>query len=172
MHQGFIGRPRPVQGLLMSPTAGAPGGPERRTSPVTGVAVALASAVPLLLSGPFVAAVTDRGTGGVTPPGALPLIGIPPCAASREVFPEGLLARPSVGVVAHPQPRLARRPRDEAAKGRASRGRGAVPLALRRAPGRRLCGGARRGAVVPPRAETAPPPPRRGRSARGPRRSR
>jgi hypothetical protein len=162
---GFIGRDIEVQVLLVDPAEGAQIGAERRACPFTGVAVDLASAVPVIISGPFVDAVADRGMGGVTPSVAVPLIGIQPCAAGREVFYDELMTRPSVGVVTHPKTLLARLTRDDTENGRTIVGIGAVPLALIRAPARRIRGIAMGGAFFPPRSDTVHPPQRPCRSS-------
>jgi hypothetical protein len=70
--------------------------------------VDLASAVPIIIPGPFVDAVADRGMGWMTTPVALPLIGIQPGAASRQVFDDELVTSSPVRMVAHPKALLAR----------------------------------------------------------------
>src|SRR5262245_40133977 len=102
-----------MQILLVDTPEDTQVGTERRTGPFTGIAVDLPFAVSVISSGPFVDAVADRGMGRVTSPVALPLVGIQPCAASREVFHDELKTRPSVGAVAHPKPLLACLTRDE-----------------------------------------------------------
>jgi hypothetical protein len=149
----------------VNPTEGTQVGAERRACPFTGIAVDLPSAVPVIISGPFVDAVADRGMGRVTPPVALPLVGIQPCAASREVFHDELMTRPSVGAVTHPEPLLACLTRDETDNGRTIIGIGAVPLALIRAPAGRIRGVAMGGTFFPPRSDTVHLPQRRRRSS-------
>jgi hypothetical protein len=60
-----------MQVLLVDPAEGTQIGVERRASAFTGVAVDLASAVPIIIPCPFVDAVADRGMGWMTPPVAL-----------------------------------------------------------------------------------------------------
>ena len=91
-----------MQVLLVNPTEGSQIGAERRSCPFTGVAVDLASAVPVIIPGPFADTVADCGMGWVTTSVALPLIGIQRCAASWKVFQHELMTSPSVGMVAHP----------------------------------------------------------------------
>jgi hypothetical protein len=155
-----------MQVLLVDPTEGAQVGPQRCARPFTGVAVHFTSAIAIVIPCPLMDAMTDRRMGRVTPSVALPLIGIQPRAASREVFPDELMTRPSVGVVAHPKTLLARLTRDDTDNGRAIIGIGAVPLALIRAPARRIYRVAMRGAFFPPRSDTVHPPQRRCRSSR------
>src|SRR5262245_38317340 len=118
MDHRVIGRHIEMPVRLVDPTEGAHIGAECRSGPFTGVAVDLASAVPVIIPGPFADAVADSGMGWVTPPIALPRIGIQLGAASRKVFHQALMTRPPVRVVAHPQPLLARLPRDQTDDGR------------------------------------------------------
>ncbi len=166
MDHGFIGRHLEMQVLLVDPTAGTPIGAERRSCPFTGVAVDLAAAVPVIIPGPFVDAVADRGMGGVTPSVALPRIGRQLRAANRKVFHHALMTSPSVRVVAPPKTLLARVAGDDADAGRTLMGRGAVPLALIRAPAGRSRGVARGCACFPRHSGRVHPPQRPCRPAR------
>jgi hypothetical protein len=114
----------------VDPAEGTQIGAERCSCPFTGVAVDLASAIPIIIASPFVDAVADRGMGWMTPPLALPLIGIQPGAASRKVFDDEPMISPPVRVVAHPKTLLARLTRDETDDRGPIVGRGAVALAL------------------------------------------
>jgi hypothetical protein len=127
--------------------------------------VDLAAAVPVIIPGPFVDAVADRGMGWVTPSVALPLIGIQLCAANRKVFHHELMTSPSVRVVAHPKTLLARVAGDDADDGRTIIGIGSVPLALIRAPAGRIRGVAMGRAFFPPRSDIVHPPQRPCRSS-------
>ena len=77
----------------------------------------LAAAVPVIIPGPFVDAVADRGMSWVTPSVALSRIGIQLGAANRQVFHDALMTHPPVRVVAQPKPLLACVARDEADDG-------------------------------------------------------
>jgi hypothetical protein len=103
-----------------------------------------AVAIPLIIPCLFVDAVADRGMGWMTPPVALPLIGVQPCAASRQVFDDEPMTSPPVRVVAHPKPRLARLTRDTTDNRRPTIGVGAVVFALIRAAAGRIIRGAMR----------------------------
>jgi TOBE domain-containing protein len=112
---------------------GPPEGPQRRAErgscPFTRVAVPLTSAVPIIVPGPLVDAVVDRGMSWITPPVALPRIGVQPRAASRKVFDDAPMTSPPVRVVAHPKPLLSRLTRDSTDERRPIIGVGAVAYA-------------------------------------------
>ena len=90
----------------------------------------LTSAIPIIIPRPFVDAMADRGMGGMTPPVALPLIGIQTRAASRQVFADELVTSPPIRVVTHPQSLLARFSRDDTDDRRPIVGVGAVALVV------------------------------------------
>ena len=120
-----------MQVLLVDPAEGTQIGAERRSCPFTGVAVDLASAVPIIIiPGPFVDAVADRGMGWMTPPVALPFIDIQLRAASRKVFDDESMTSPPIRVVAHPKTLLTRLTRDDTDDRGPIVGVGAVAFAL------------------------------------------
>jgi hypothetical protein len=135
-------------------------GTERCSCPFTGVAVDLASAVPIIIPGPCVDAMADRGMVWMTTPVALPLIGIQLGAASRKVCNDELVTRPPVRMVAHPQALLARLARDDTDDWGAIVGRGAVACALI-GPSAWWVGGIAMGRTVFPRRFGTIHPPRR-----------
>jgi hypothetical protein len=119
------------------------------------------SAIPIIIPRPFVDAVADRGMGGMTPPVALPLIGIQTRAASRKVFADELMTSPSVRVVTHPKPLLARLSRDDTDDRGPIVGVGAVAFALVGAAPGRVTWVAMGRAFFPRRSDTTRPPQRR-----------
>ena len=90
----------------------------------------LASAVPIIIPGPCVDAMADRGMDWMTTPVALPRIGIQLGAASRKVFNAELVTSPPVRMVAHPKALLACLARDNTDDWGAIVGIGAVAFAL------------------------------------------
>jgi hypothetical protein len=65
-----------MQLLLVDAPEGTEVRAERRASACTGVAVDLAEAVPICIPGPLMYTVADADMGRMTPPIALPLVGI------------------------------------------------------------------------------------------------
>src|SRR5262245_13986336 len=59
----FVCRDVEIEVRFVDPAAGSQMGAERRTGPFTGVAVDLASAVPVIISGPCVNPMADGGMG-------------------------------------------------------------------------------------------------------------
>ena len=145
----------------MDPPEGTQIRAERCSCPFTGVAVDLASAIPIIVPCPFVDAVADRGMGWMTPPVALPLIGVQPRAASRKVCDDEPMTSPPVRVVAHPKTLLARLTRDQTDERRPIIGVGAVAFALIRAAAGRIMRVAMGRAFFPPRSGITRPPQRR-----------
>jgi hypothetical protein len=75
-----------MQILLVNTSESTPVGTQCRTRSLAGVAMHFASAITIIIPRPFVDAVADRGMGWMTPPVALPFVGVQPRAASRNVF--------------------------------------------------------------------------------------
>jgi len=111
-----------------------------------------ASAIAIIIPGPFVSTMADGGMRWMTAAIALPFVGVQPRAASWDIFGDERVARPCVCVVAYPQALLARVPRNDADDGGPIVGIGAVPFALIGAPPGRIGGVAMRGAFFPPRS--------------------
>ena len=70
----------------MDTSEGTQVGAERRTRPFAGVAVDLASAIPIIIPRPFVHAMADRGMGRMAAAVALPFVGIEHRAAAAGTF--------------------------------------------------------------------------------------
>jgi hypothetical protein len=70
----------------MDSTEGAQIGAKRCAGPLAGVAVHLTWAISLIIPRPLVHAVADRRVVGMAPALALPLIGVEPRAAHRDVL--------------------------------------------------------------------------------------
>jgi hypothetical protein len=102
--------------------------PERGPRSLAGVAVDLASAIPIVIPRPLMHAVADGGMAWVAPPIALPLIGIEQRAARRKVLRDQGRAGARVCMVADPPALLPRLTRDHADDGWAVIGIGTVPL--------------------------------------------
>jgi hypothetical protein len=166
MDQGFIGGHRERPRWRVHASDGAPRRPERGPSALPGLAMDLAAPIPLGIPGPGMPAGADRGVCRMAAPVAPPLVGRQPCAARRHVVGEEAVPRPCVRVVAAPEARRPRLPRQEADEGGPIVGSGAVPWALMGASTGRGGGIARRRALLPQRADPAPPPRRMGQPAR------
>jgi hypothetical protein len=78
-------------------------GAKRGTRSLTGMAMHFALAISVIVPRPFVDPMADRRMGWMTPPVALPCIGVQLGAASRKVCNDELVTRPPVRVVAHPE---------------------------------------------------------------------
>src|SRR5262245_29608462 len=78
-------------------------GAERRPGPFTGVAVDLASAVPIIIAGPFVDPMADGGMGWMTTVIALPFIGVQDRVLPRNILGDEVGAGALVRVVTHPK---------------------------------------------------------------------
>ena len=100
----------------------------------------LASAVPIIIAGPFVDPVTDGGMGQMAPMITLPFIGVEDRALPRHILGDEISARAPVCVVAHPKALLAGLTRQHTDDGRTIIGIGAMSLALIRAPAWRILG--------------------------------
>ena len=95
----------------MDPAAGAPRGPQGRARPLTAVAVSCTSASAMLIPRPLLHAMADRGLSWLTPPVAVPLLGVEPRAGRRDVLREQGRAGVGISLVTDPPtlfPRLAR----------------------------------------------------------------
>jgi hypothetical protein len=135
---------------------------ERRTCSFAGVAVDLASAIPIIISRPLAHAMADRGMREWAPPITRPCIGIEPRALGGHVVSNQVLAGLPVRMVAEPPALLACVARDDTDDGGPSVGRGAVAFALIGASTRWSGGSAMRRACFPPRCGTVHPPRRQG----------
>ena len=162
---GFIGRHVEMQVRLVDAPERAQVGPERRASSFTGVAVDLASAIPIIVPGPFVGAVAHGGVGGMAAVIALPFVRIEHRAAGRDVLRHQVVASPCGRVVADPEAVLARVPRHDTDDGWAIVGIGPMPFPLIGAPTGRVGRIRMRGAFFPPRFGTARLPQKRCRSS-------
>jgi hypothetical protein len=86
----------------------ASGAPERGPCPLTGMAMDLASAIPLIIPGPCVGAVAHGGVGRVAAVLALPAVGVERRAPNGDVLRHQVAAGPCGRVVADPQALRAR----------------------------------------------------------------
>lgn len=141
-------------------------GAKRGTRSLTGMAMHFASAISVIVPRPFVDTRADRRMGWMTPPVALPCIGVPPRAASRNVFGDERTARRHVRVVAHPEALLTCSAGNNADDGGPIVGRRAVAFAFIGASTWRIAGIAMGRAVFPRRAGRVHRPQRRYRSSR------
>jgi hypothetical protein len=150
-----------MQILLVNTSEGTQVGTKRRTCSLTGVAMDFTAAIAIIIPCPFVDAMADRGRGGMTPPVALPLIGIQLRAASRQVFDDEPVTSPPVRVVAHPQTLLARLTRDDTDDRGPIVGVGAMAFTPIGASAGRVIRVAMGRAFFPPRSDPTRPPQRR-----------
>jgi hypothetical protein len=156
MDHGCIRRHLERQVALMDSTEGAQIGAKRCAGPLAGVAVHLTWAISLIIPRPLVHAVADRRVVGMAPALALPLIGVEPRAAHRDVLRGQRRAGARLGRLAAPHallPRLAREQTDERGT---LMGVGPVPVPFLGAPPGRSGGVSMGGACFPPRCGTAP----------------
>jgi hypothetical protein len=160
---GFIRRNIAIEVPLMNPAEGAQIRPKRRTSPFTGVAVHFASAISIVITGPFGDAVAHRGMGRMAAVRALPCIRVQDRALRRDILGDQASARPPVRMVAHPTTLLPRLARDHTDDGWAIMGRGAVSLPSIRASAWRIAGVAMRRTFFPLRSGRVHRPQRRCR---------
>jgi hypothetical protein len=124
----------------MDPAEGAQIGPKRCASPLTGVAVHLTLAVSIIIPRPLVHAVADCRVARMAPAIALPLIGIEPRAAHRDVLRDQDRAGARIGMVADPQALLPRLARDQTDDRGTIIGVGPVPFPFIGAPPGRIGG--------------------------------
>jgi hypothetical protein len=104
---GFIGRHVQMQLRLMDAPESAQVSPECRAGPFTGVAMDLASAIPIIISGPFVSAMAHGGMGDVAAAIGLPFVRVEHRAAAWDVLRDQLVAGLFGRVVAAPAAVLA-----------------------------------------------------------------
>lgn len=135
-------------------------GPKHRARSLTGVAVGLAAAVPISFPGPLMSTVADRGMARMTPPRALPLLGIELRAAGKHVLCYQGSTRTRIGMVADPEALLPRLPRDETNNGRTVIGVGPMPSPFIGTPPGRILGVRMGRAFLPPRRGTVRRPQR------------
>jgi hypothetical protein len=160
---GFIRRDIEMQVLLMNPTERAQIRPKRRAGPFTGVAVHFASAVAIVIPGPFADAVAHRGMGGMAAVIALPFISVQDRALQWDILGDQVSARVPVRMVAHPKTLLPRLARDNTNDGRSIIGIGAVPPPFIGPAARRVAGVAMGRTFFPQRSGRVHPPQRRYR---------
>ncbi len=124
----------------------------------------LESAIPIPC--PFVDAMAYGGIGGVAAVITLALVGIDPCAASRHVFGNQVVAGSRVCMITHPETLLTRLPQDHTDNGWVIVGVSEVPYSFMGTPAERFSGVAvgrtffprRSGTVRPPRKPSHPSP--------------
>jgi hypothetical protein len=127
---------------------------ERRARSFTGITMDFALAITVIIACPFVDTVADGGMSWMTPPVALPFVGVQPRAVSWNVFIDEAMARPSVRVVAHPKALLTCIARNDADDGGPIVSIGAVAFALVGTATWRVAGIAMGRAFFPPRSGT------------------
>jgi hypothetical protein len=104
----FVCRDVEIEALFVDPAEGSQVGAERRTGPFTGVTVDLASAVPIIISGPFVNPMTDGSMGWMAPVVTLPFIGVEDRALPRDILGDEVSACALGRVVTDPTTLLTR----------------------------------------------------------------
>jgi hypothetical protein len=114
----------------MDAPEGAQIGPKHRASPLAGVAMDLAAAIPVIIPRPLVPAMANSGMGAIAAPIALPFIGIQLRADGWDIVRDQGSAGACIGMVADPQALLARVPRHHPDDGREIVGVGAVAFPL------------------------------------------
>jgi hypothetical protein len=97
----------------MDPTEGAQVCPKCRPGPFTGVAVHLASAIPVIIPCPLVHAVADGGVGRMAPPIALPFVRVQGRAGPGEILGYERRTGAPIRVVTDPPALLACLARDD-----------------------------------------------------------
>jgi hypothetical protein len=162
----FVCRYVEIEVLFVDPTEGSQVGAERRTGPLTGVAVDLASAVPIIISGPFVDPMTDGGMGWMAPMVTLPFIGVEDRALPRDILCDAVSTCALVRMVTYPKTLLPCVPRDDADDRWTIVGVGPMPFPLVGTPPGRIRGVEMRRTFFPRRFGTVRPPQRRCRSSR------
>jgi hypothetical protein len=161
MDHRLIRRHIQMQVWLVHTPEGAPGGPQCRARALTGMAMAFAWAIALLIARPCVDPMANRGMGWMTAAVALPRIRVQRRAVSQPVVGDECLARPPVCLVAHPKARLARLAREDPDDRGPIVRSGAVALALMGPSAWRVARVAMGRAFCPPRCGTARLPQRR-----------
>lgn len=137
---GFICRHIEMQVSLMDSTAGAPIGPKRCACPLAGVAVHLTLAISIIIPRPLGHAVADSRVIGMAPAIALPLIGVEPRAARRDVLRDQRRAGARIGMLTDPQALLPCLARDQTDDGGTIIGVGPMAFPLIGAPPGRIGG--------------------------------
>jgi hypothetical protein len=155
IRHGFIRRHIEMQILLMNTSKGTEVGTKRSPCALAGIAMDLALPITIIIPRPFAHTMSNRGMVRMAAAITLPLIGIEPRAADRDVLRDQPRAGARIGVVTDPPALLARVARDDADDGRPIIGVGAVPFALIGAPPGRIRGISMRCAFFPPRFGTA-----------------
>ena len=138
---GFIRRHIEMQVSRMDSTEGARRGPKRcARRPLADVAVHLTLAISIIIPRPLVHAVADSRVVGMALAIALPLIGVEPRAAHREVLRDQRRAGARIGMLADPQALLPRLARDQTDDRGTIIGVGPVPFPFIGAPPGRIGG--------------------------------
>jgi hypothetical protein len=163
----FIRRHIAMQVLFVDASEGSQIGPERCTCSFTGVAVDLASAIPIVIASPFMHPVADSGMGRMAATIALPFVGVEYRATNWDVRRDQVVTGAFGRMVTDPEAGLARVSGDDADDGRPIVGVGPVALPLVGMPPGRIRGVRVRRALFLPRAGTVRLPQRRCRSSRG-----
>jgi hypothetical protein len=158
--QRFVRGHIEVQVLLMHAAKHPQVGPKRRPRSLAGVAVDFAAAIPISITSPLMDTMADRGVVWMTPPIALPLVGIELRAAGGHVLCDQGSTRTRIGMVADPEALLARLPRDDTNNGRTIVGVCPMPSPLIGTPPGRILGVRMGRAFFPPRSGTVRRPQR------------
>ena len=127
-----------VQVLLMHAAKHPQVGPKRRPHSLAGVAVDFAAAIPISIPCLFMVTMANRGMVRMTPPIALPLVGIELRAAGGHVLCDQGSTCTRIGMVADPEALLTGVARDEADDGGTIVGVSPVPSPLIGPPTRRI----------------------------------
>jgi hypothetical protein len=143
---------------LMDAPEATPIGPERRACTLAAMAVDLAPAITIIITGPFVGPGAHGGVGRRAAAIARPFVRVEDRALGRDVLGDQVSAGARVGMVADPQALLARLARHHTDDRGPIIGRGAMPLALIGASAWRIGGVAMGRAFFPPRSDPVHPP--------------
>jgi hypothetical protein len=149
-----------VQVLLMHAAKHPQVGPKRRPHSLAGVAVDFAAAIPISIPCPFMVTMANRGMVRMTPPIALPLVGIELRAAGGHVLCDQGSTCTRIGMVADPEALLTCVPRYDANNWRTVIGVGPMPSPLIGTPPGRILGVRMGRAFFPPRSGTVRRPQR------------
>jgi hypothetical protein len=119
-----------MQVLLVDPSKGPQIGAERRTRPLAGMTVDLASAITIVIARPFMHAVAACRMRRMTATIAGPFISVEYRATTRDICRDQIVACVFGRVVADPKTALARVPRDNADDGGRSLAKVPCPFRL------------------------------------------
>jgi hypothetical protein len=126
----------------------------------------LASAVAIIIAGPFVDPVADGSMGRMAPVVTLPFIGVEDRSLPRHILGDEVSTGALVRVITYPKSLLTRVPADDADDGWPIVGVCPMPFPLVGTPPGRIGGIAMRRAFFPRRSGTVRPPQRRCRASR------